>query len=128
LIEAVFRAEIAQLSDRADALLATRTPVEALREWMDGFAAYARAKRELAGALRALGEPGELSKTQSRPVLGAAAQRILDAGIADGSYQRGTRGDDVVAALVGIFLVNRDPEEHAQAERLMDLLLAGVSA
>jgi len=93
---------------------------------MHGFARFAKAKREMADALRALGEPSELSRAQSRPVLAAAAQRIIDAGIADGSLRQGTRGDDVVATLVGIFLVNRDPDQHEQAERLMDLLMAGV--
>ena len=54
LVEALYRQELADLCASADDLLATHSPERALRAWMDRFAGYVAAKREMADALRAV--------------------------------------------------------------------------
>jgi hypothetical protein len=53
---------------------------------------------------------------------------LLDAGAAAGSLRRDVRAEDVVASLIGIFLACGLPEQHDQAGRMVDLLVAGLVA
>src|ERR1700734_1630889 len=48
LVEALYRKELADLCASAARLLQTHPPEQALRAWMDGFADYMAAKREMA--------------------------------------------------------------------------------
>ncbi len=102
LVEALYRKELDDLCASAAALLATRPPAAALRAWMDRFADYVAAKREMADALRAVYASGAVSVSQARERLTAAVQAILDAGVADGTLRADVRADDVVAMIVGI--------------------------
>src|ERR1039457_2449230 len=61
LVEALYRKELADLCARADDLLETHAPERALRAWMDRFADYVRAKREMADALRAVFASGSVT-------------------------------------------------------------------
>src|ERR1700733_7610400 len=54
LVEALYRKELADLCASVNDLLATCPPDRALRAWMDRFADYVAAKREMADALRAV--------------------------------------------------------------------------
>ena len=114
LVGAVYRAERTRLADSAGTLLETHAPLDALRAWFANFAAYLGAKREMAEALRPV-----TSREESRAELAPAVQRILDAG----GYR--ARGEDVLATLVGIHLSSASPD---QTERLVELLLAGITA
>jgi hypothetical protein len=87
---------------------------------MDRFAAYVATKREMADALRALIADGTITSVQARAELSAAARLLLDAGAADGTLRADVVPEDVVTALVGVFLVTTGPEQSA---RLIDLLM-----
>jgi hypothetical protein len=50
---------------------------------------------------------------------------LLTAGAADGSLRADVQADDVVSSLLGIFLTSGSSE---QAQRMLDLLAAGVAA
>jgi AcrR family transcriptional regulator len=128
LVEAVYRAELGRLCDSSYELLATRPPDDALRAWMDRFAGYVAAKREMADALRAVINSGAITSSQARAQLSAAVQALLDAGTRAGTLRPGVPAGDVVASLVGIFLACGQPEQRAQAGRMMDLLMAGLRA
>lgn len=125
LVEAVYRAERTRLCDSAAELLAANPPARALRAWMDRFADYVATKRDMADALRVLMAAGTITTSQARDELSAAARRLLDAGVADGTLRADVRAEDVTAALVGIFLVCTGPD---QATRLLDLLMDGLRA
>ena len=64
--------ELADLCASADDLLATHAPERALRAWMDRFAGYVRAKREMADTLRAVFASGAMTVSQAREELTAA--------------------------------------------------------
>src|SRR5580698_8294016 len=77
LVEALYRQELAELCASAGDLLAAHSPERALRTWMDRFAGYVRAKREMADALRAVFAAGAVTVSEAREQLAAAVQTIL---------------------------------------------------
>jgi AcrR family transcriptional regulator len=126
LVEALYRKELAELCGSAGDLLAAYAPEQALRAWMDRFAGYVAAKREMADALRAVFAAGTVTVSQAREELTAAVQTILDAGIADGTLRDDVRPEDVVAMIVGIFTATSIAGGREQRERMFDLLIDAV--
>jgi AcrR family transcriptional regulator len=126
LVEALYREELAELCASAAPLLDEMAPDQALRGWMDRFAGYVRAKREMADALRAVFASGSVTVSQARDQLTAAAQTILDAGVADGSLRDDVRAGDIVATIVGMFTATSLAGGHEQLERMLDLLVDAV--
>ena len=126
LVEALYRKELDDLCASAAALLATRSPEGALRAWMDRFADYVAAKREMADALRAVFASGAVTVSQARGRLTAAVQAILDAGVADGTLRDDVRAEDVVAMIVGMFTATSIDGGREQLERMFELLLDAV--
>ena len=126
LVEAVYRAELARLCDSAAELLADLEPPDALRAWMDCFAAYVAAKRDMADTLRVIVAAGTITTSQARERLAASVQLLLDAGAAAGTLRADVLAQDVVVSLVGVFLACGRPEQSEQAGRMLDLLMAGL--
>jgi AcrR family transcriptional regulator len=126
LVEALYRKELADLCASAGGLLAALPPERALRAWMDRFADYVRAKREMADALRAVFAAGSVTVSHAREQLTAAVQTILDAGIAAGTLRDDVRAEDIVATIVGMFTATSLAGGHEQLERMLDLLMDAV--
>jgi len=126
LVEALYRKELADLCASVDDLLATLPPDRALRAWMDRFADYVAAKREMADALRAVFAAGAVTVSEARDQLAAAVQTILDAGIAAGTLRDDVRADDIVATIVGMFTATSLAGGQEQLERMFDLLMNAV--
>jgi AcrR family transcriptional regulator len=125
IIEAVYRAELAELSASASELLKRNRPKAALRRWMDRYASFVAAKRGMAESLRAMVDSGAVEPSQTRASIVGAVDMLLRAGADDGSLRSDVRADDVVSSLLGIFLASGSPE---QTGRMLDLLVAGVAA
>jgi AcrR family transcriptional regulator len=125
LVEAVYRAELAEVTAAAADMLATHEPVTALRRWMDRYAAFVAAKKGMAETLRAILESGAVAPAQTRAGIVGAVDALLAAGAADGSLRADVRADDVVSSLLGISLAARSP---AQTRRMLDLLVDGLVA
>jgi AcrR family transcriptional regulator len=126
LVEALYRKELADLCASADDLLAADAPERALRAWMDCFAEYVRAKREMADALRAVFAAGSVTVSQAREQLTGAVQTILGAGITAGTLRDDVRAEDIVATVVGMFTATSLAGGHEQLERMLDLLMDAV--
>jgi AcrR family transcriptional regulator len=126
LVEAVYWKEVAALCASAADLLATLSPERALRAWMDRFADYVAAKREMADAIRAILAAGTISISQARGEMTAAVGGILEAGVADGSLRDDVRPEDVVAMIVGCFSATSAIGGREQLERMFDLLMTAV--
>jgi AcrR family transcriptional regulator len=126
LVEALYRQELAELCGCVDDLLAAHSPERALRAWMDRFAGYVAAKREMADALRAVFAAGTVTVSQAREKLSAAVQTILDADGAAGTLRADVRADDIVAMIVGMFTATSLAGGHEQLERMFDLLVDAV--
>jgi AcrR family transcriptional regulator len=126
LIEATYRNETERLCDSAAALLASRDPVDALREWMERFADYMLTKRGMADALPAILAAREGLRAHSRQALGDAVQALLAAGTAAGALRPGLDPGDVLMALGGITLISEHEHQPELAPRLISLLLTGL--
>jgi AcrR family transcriptional regulator len=126
LVEALYRKELDDLCASAADLLATHAPEQALRAWMDRFADYVAAKREMADALRAVFAAGSVTVSQARSQLTDAVRTILDAGILAGTLRHDVRPEDIVATIVGMFTATSLDGGHEQLERMFDLLMNAV--
>jgi AcrR family transcriptional regulator len=126
LVEALYRKELADLCGAADELLESRAPERALRAWMDVFANYVAAKREMADALRAVFAAGSVTVSQAREELTVAVRTILDAGVADGTLRDDVRPEDIVALIVGAFTATSLAGGQEQRARMFDLLVDAV--
>ncbi len=124
LVEAVFRAELAEVAAAAEQLLKRHPPSAALRRWMDRYASFVAAKRGMAESLHAIFDSGAMEPSQTRDSIVGAVDMLLRAGAGDGTLRADVQADDVVSSLLGIFLVSGSPE---QTGRMLDLLLAGVA-
>ncbi|MBL1110924.1 TetR/AcrR family transcriptional regulator [Streptomyces sp. 110] len=125
LIEAVYRAERAQLCSRVEPLLAEHEPVTALRTWMDDYADFIATKRGMAETLKAITAEGTVASAHARANINGAVGTLIAAGAREGTLRADVRPDDIVSTLVGIFLATDDRE---QAGRMLDLLVDGLRA
>ncbi|OBG31044.1 TetR/AcrR family transcriptional regulator [Mycobacterium sp. E3198] len=125
LVEAIYRAELAEVAAAAEELLQRHPPRAALRRWMDRYAGFVATKREMAESLHAIFDSGALAPSQTRDSIVGAVDLLLRAGADDGSVRPDVQADDVVSSLIGIFLASGSPE---QTGRMLDLLVAGVTA
>lgn len=124
LVEAIYRAELAEVAAAAEQLLKRHPPKTALRRWMDRYASFVAAKRGMAESLQAIFASGAMEPTQTRDSIVGAVELLLQAGAEDATLRADVQADDVVSSLIGIFLASGSPE---QTGRMLDLLVAGVT-
>lgn len=125
LVEALYRRDLADLCASADDLLAANAPDHALRAWMDRYAGYVSAKREMASTLRSLLASGAVTVSDTREQITAAVRKILDAGIAAGTLRDDVQAEDIVASVVGMSTVTA-PGGQEQLRRMFDLLMDAI--
>ena len=125
LVEAVYRAELAEVAAAAGRLLQRHPPKAALRRWMDRYASFVAAKRGMAESLAAMLDSGAVAPSQTRASIVGAVEMLLQAGAEDGSLRADVQADDVVSSLLGLFLASGSPQ---QTSRMLNLLVAGVAA
>ncbi|HVT70538.1 MAG TPA: TetR/AcrR family transcriptional regulator, partial [Trebonia sp.] len=123
LVEALYRKELADLCASSAELLRAQPPERALRAWMDRFAGFVAAKREMAEALRAVFASGAVTVSQSREELTASVRTIFDAGVEDGTQRADVRPEDVVAMVLGAFTATALAGGQEQRARMFDLLV-----
>jgi AcrR family transcriptional regulator len=126
LVEALYRKELADLCASVDDLLATRAPDRALRAWMDRFADYVAAKREMADTLRAVFASGAVTVSHAREELADAVSAVLEADAETRTLRRDVRPEDIVAMIVGSFTATSLAGGREQLGRMFDLLMDAV--
>ncbi|MEU1852457.1 helix-turn-helix domain-containing protein [Streptomyces sp. NPDC019990] len=123
LVLEIYRHEMRQVADTAAALLESREPDRALREWMDRFARFAMAKAGLADALRqATSAPGKPAKPGHAP-LTEAAELLLRAAETSGTIRPGITADDLFLAISGLWMIDPRSDWQPRATRLLDLVM-----
>lgn len=125
LIEAVYRHEVDVLCERADQLLDTLPPDQALAAWMQLFVRHVATKRGMSSALKAMMGADTTLFEQSRARAVAAATKLLDAGVAAGTVRADIKGADLLRAVGGICM-STDRERSDASERLVALLFDGL--
>ena len=127
LIDATYRNETVKLAESAEALLATQSPIGALRTWMDGFTDYILTKHGMAEALPAIFATTDGLRTHSRDLLRDAVARLLAAGNETAAVRADVDPNDVLMALGGITLIADNEHQRELASRLCDLLMDALT-
>ncbi|MGH3630059.1 MAG: TetR/AcrR family transcriptional regulator, partial [Sciscionella sp.] len=120
LMEAVYAAELDDVTTSAPVLLDELPPDTALRAWMERYAAFIATKR---GMLRAGWASGSLTTPATRERITAAIATILTAGARTGSLRADVDPDDVTTMLLGVCLSTPAQSTPGRADRLLDLVL-----
>ncbi|HVV14674.1 TetR/AcrR family transcriptional regulator [Amycolatopsis sp.] len=123
LVEAVYAAELDDVTTGAPDLLAEFPPETALRVWMDRYAAFVETKRGMIDTLRAGWASGKMATPTTRERVTAVIAAILGEGAKTGSLRADVEPEDVTTMLLGVFLSTAASDTPDQTGRLLDLLI-----
>ncbi|MDT0571997.1 TetR/AcrR family transcriptional regulator [Streptomyces sp. DSM 3412] len=126
LVLEVHRHEVRQLTDAAAALLGTRTPDQALREWMDQLARFAVAKAGLSDAMRRIVGTSDGPAQPGYALVVEAIEALLAANHEVGAIRPGVTVDDFLLAIAGIWQIDSRGDWQAQSARLLELVMDGL--
>jgi len=127
LLEAVYLDQVEAMRARADELLDSASPGDALAAWLHTLVAFSSTKRTLTAAMVAtLDKDSELMSTCSKLIRDAGDSLIARCQQA-GVVRADVNGTDVVRLVHGISMVTeRAPNEPGQADRMLTLVLDGL--
>ena len=125
LVEAVYRHEVDVLVERADQLLETLAPDQALQEWMQLFVRHVATKRGMLSVLKPMLSSNASFFAQTKGRATAAATKLLQAGVAAGTIRADIDGGDLLRAVGGICM-STDQERSDASDRLVGLLFDGL--
>lgn len=120
LLAAVLRERIEALCSRAEELMSTTDPDNALREWLRAFLVHARTDHGLGGA--ALAGPVDLG-FDCHAAIHEAAHAVVSHAQRVGSVRADARAHDVVQLIVGIALTTSHSTDLDRPERLLGLVM-----
>jgi AcrR family transcriptional regulator len=123
LVEAVYAAELDDLTAAAAPLLETLPPDVALRAWLDRYARFVATKRGIIDTLRAGWASGRITTPTTRERITTTLETFLVAGSRAGSLRGDLSPDDVTALVLGVFLSTATNSTPEQADRLFDLVV-----
>lgn len=126
LVEAVYAAELDDVTSGVGELLAALEPDRALRAWMDRYAEFVATKRGMLDTLKAGWAAGRMATPTTRERITGVLAEFLAAGERDGSLRSGVDPDDVTAMLLGVFLSTAGRGSPGQVGRLLDLVVEAV--
>jgi AcrR family transcriptional regulator len=127
LVDATYRYETARLSAQTSDLLGELPADRALRAWMSQVLDYLAAKHGMADTLKTLLQSDEQLSSQTREQLTGAIEEFRLAGITQGVIRGDVPSPDILMSLAGVTLVAGAVHQRVQAERLLDLLMDGVT-
>lgn len=123
LVEAVYRTDVDELVDAAEAA-AAQEPWPGVVAWLESFVRYAQAKGTLLSELREAFDKNPDLKVASRERINAAADSVLQRAQAAGVVRTDVDGSDVMQ-LVGPMCTSATLTSD-QAERLLAMILDGL--
>jgi AcrR family transcriptional regulator len=123
LVEAVYAAELDDVTGCVPELLDRLAPHAALRAWMSRYAEFVATKHGMADTLRAGWASGRIATPTTRQRITAAIGTLLAAGVADGTLRADVEPRDLTVMLLGILLTTTAGDAAAQTGRLLDLVM-----
>jgi AcrR family transcriptional regulator len=125
LIEAVYEAELDDLTGVVDDLLVRLSPADALREWMRRYARFFTTKSVIIDTLRAGWSSGSMTTPATRERITAAVATIVAAGVDAGSLRADVDPDDITGMVLGA-LMSTGPDDPAKTDRMLSLIADAV--
>jgi len=127
LLEAVYRDQVEALRVRADELIASDAPGEALATWLRVLMSFSSTKRSLTSALLAtIGKDSDLLSSCSL-VICDAADTLLKRAQEAGVVRADADGRDLIRLVHAVNIATQHvPTDAGQADRLLGLILDGL--
>jgi AcrR family transcriptional regulator len=127
LLEAVYRDQVDGMRAKADELLESDSPSEALAEWLRALSAFSSTKRSLTAALlETLGKDSELLSVCSAVIYGAADELLIRAKEA-GAVRPDADGRDLMRLVHAVNIAaQHTPTDPGQRDRLIGIILDGL--
>lgn len=129
LLVATYQHEVDALCAAAEDLLRSQPADEALRAWVERFAAYAATKRGMGDALRsavASDASGSTLFTETGKRILAALRLLLDAGSASGTLRADIDPEDVMRVISSIWYVPSGPNWRETIGNMLRLVIDGL--
>ncbi|MBV7699342.1 TetR/AcrR family transcriptional regulator [Streptomyces sp. TRM70350] len=126
LVEEVYRDQIRPLRDDARDLLATEKPAQALHAWMRRFAEWAGERRGICEALVAMSASGRFGTGPVCDEIQQILGMVLQAGAEAGELRSDIDPVDVGGILTGVLSVAGAPEQRAQLDRMLTVVVDGL--
>jgi AcrR family transcriptional regulator len=127
LLEAVYRDQVEALRARADELIGSDAPGEALAVWLRALMTFSSTKQSLISALLAtIGKESDLLSACSK-VIWDAAEILLKRAQQAGAVRADADARDLIRLVHAVNIATqRAPTDPGQSERLLGLILDGL--
>src|SRR5580698_6213533 len=109
LFEAVYRREVQQLSELAEALKGDADSVDALRRWLRSNVEFVATKKGMSAALALAVQGSSELSAYSLDRLTKAIGALLDSAVAAGEIRSDISAEDVLRTLVGMCYMHDQP-------------------
>ena len=126
LFEAVYRREVEQLGELADALKGAAAPVEALRRWLRSNVEFVATKKGMVAALALAVHGSSELYAYTFDRLTKAVGALLDRAVAAGEIRSDISPEDVLRALAGMSYMHDQPGWRESVLRLVDVFVDGL--
>ena len=127
LFDAVYRREVDQLAELAEALKQGRSPVDDLRRWMHAMVDLVATKKGMSTALTLTAYKNADLMSYSFETLTRAVGMLLGRAVAARKIRDDVSPQDLIRTLVGMCYVQDQPGWEASVVRLVDVFIDGLS-
>ncbi|MGJ4945917.1 TetR/AcrR family transcriptional regulator [Bradyrhizobium sp. HKCCYLS1011] len=126
LFEAVYRREVEQLSELAEALENEPSPVEALRRWLRSTVQFVATKKGMMAALAIVMNANSELAAYSHAHLTASINALLARAVEAGDVRNDVTADDLLRALIGMCYMHDQTGWQQSVLRLLDVFVDGL--
>src|ERR1700687_278391 len=126
LFEAVYRREVQQLGELAEALQTEADPVDALRRWLRSNVEFVATKKGMSAALALAVQGSSELSAYSFDRLTKAVGALLDRAVAAGEIRSDISPEDVLRTLVGMCYMHDQPGWQNSVLRMVDVFVDGL--
>jgi AcrR family transcriptional regulator len=126
LFEAVYRREVEQLAELAEAMMTDPAPVEALRRWLRSNVEFVATKRGMSTALALAAHSTSELSAYSFGRLTKALRALMDRAAAAGEFRADISPEDLLRAFIGMCQMHDQPGWQASVVRLLDVFVDGL--
>jgi AcrR family transcriptional regulator len=126
LFEAVYRREVQQLTELAEALKSEAEPVDALRRWMRSNVEFIATKKGMLAALALAVHGSSELYAHTFERLTKAVRALLERAVAAGEMRADISPEDLLRALIGMCYIHDQPGWQTSVLRLLDVFIDGL--
>jgi AcrR family transcriptional regulator len=126
LFEAVYRREVQQLTELAEALKSEADPVDALRRWMRSNVEFIATKKGMMAALALAVHGSSELYAHTFDRLTKAVGALLERAVASGEIRADISPEDLLRALIGMCYIHDQPGWQTSVLRLLDVFIDGL--